>query len=366
MVRSLLKRARSTLRHRSHQLRFFLDEASADHAISKLRASVLAGRKPASSSPTAWFVCPHYKSPSGGVRKLYHCVDTLNDAGLDAAIVHARPGFRCSWFENTTRVISASELTLGPRDIFVVPEVYGRSICNLPPNVRQVIFNQNAYLTLSSLQNGLAYAAPYTNNPDLALVLVVSQDNADVIRRTFPATPVRRLRLGINPSLYHPPQGPKQRRIVYMPRKRPDDSAAVLAQLRLRGALNGWNIVAIDGRSEAETAELLRTAKVFLSFSFREGFGLPPLEALACGCIVVGYHGSGGREYFHPPFATAVEDGDISDFVSAVEATIYNIDNDPLSADSLAAAAARFALERYPLEVEKQDMLDIFGPLLRS
>lgn len=366
MVRSLLKRARSSLRHRSQQLRFLCDKASADRAIGKLRASALAGRRLASLSPTAWFVCPHYKFPSGGVRKLYHCVDILNAAGLDAAILHARPGFRCSWFENATRVVSARELTLGPRDIFVVPEVYGRSICNLPRNVRQVIFNQNAYLTLSSLENGLAYAAPYTNNPDLALVLVVSQDNADVIRRTFPAIPVRRLRLGINPSLYHPPQDPKQRRIVYMPRKRPDDAAAVLEQLRLRGALNGWDIVAIDGRSEAETAELLRTARLFLSFSFREGFGLPPLEALACGCIVVGYHGSGGREYFHPPFATAVEDGDIAAFVSAVEEAIHGIDSDLQSADSLAAAACRFALERYPPEAEKQDILNTFGPLLQS
>jgi glycosyltransferase involved in cell wall biosynthesis len=366
VVATLLKRARSTVRHRSRRLRSFLDERSADYAIRKLRASALAGRASASSSPTAWFICPHYNSPSGGIRKAYQCVDTLNAAGLNAAILHAQPGFRCSWFENATRVVSPNELTLGLRDIFVVPEIYGRSICNLPRNIRQVIFNQNAYITLNSLENGLACAAPYTNNPNLALVLVVSQDNADVIQRTFPAAPVRRLRLGINPSLHHPPQGSKQRRIVYMPRKRPDDAAAVLAQLRLRGALNGWDIVCIDGRSEAETAELLRTARLFLSFSFREGFGLPPLEALACGCIVVGYHGFGGREYFHPPFATAVEDGDIAAFVRMVEATIHNIDSDPQSADSMVAAASRFALERYPPEAEKQDILNIFGPLLQS
>jgi hypothetical protein len=299
------------------------------------------------------------------VRKFYRCVDTLNAAGLNAAILHAPPGFRCSWFKNTTRVVSAEEITLGPRDIFVVPEVFGQSICDLPRNTRQVIFNQNAYLTLKSLEDGPANAAPYTNNPDLVMVLVVSQDNAEVLKRTFPETPVRRLRLGIDSSLYHPPQASKQRRLVYMPRKRREDAAAVLAQLKLRGILNGWDIVAIDGRSEAETADLLRTARLFLSFSFREGFGLPPLEALACGCIVVGYHGFGGREYFHPPFAIAVEDGDIAAFVRTVEATIHNIDTDPQCADSLAAAASRFVSERYPVEAEKQELLNIFGPLLQ-
>ncbi|MEH2475587.1 glycosyltransferase involved in cell wall biosynthesis [Nitrobacteraceae bacterium AZCC 2161] len=290
----------------------------------------------------------------------------MNDAGLNAAILHTRPGFRCGWFENTTRVVSATEATLGPRDILVVPEIYGRTIRDLPRNIRQVIFNQNAYNTLESLMDGSANATPYTDNPDLALVLVVSQDNAEVIKHFFPAAPVRRLHLGMDPALYHPPQGPKQRRIAYMPRKRPGDAASVLAVLRLRGALDGWDIVAIEGRSEAETAELLRSTKLFLSLSSREGFGLPPLEALACGCLVVGYHGLGGREYFHPPFAIAVEDGDIAGFARAVEAAIHKLDNDPRSTDAIMAAAASFVAEGYPLKTERQDLLDVFAPLLHS
>ncbi|WP_404534670.1 glycosyltransferase [Bradyrhizobium ottawaense] len=300
------------------------------------------------------------------MRKLYQCVDTLNAAGLNAAILHAEPGFRCGWFENRTRVVDADMVTLGPRDLFVVPEIYGQSICDLPRNIRQVIFNQNAYVTLRSLEDGSVNATPYTNNPDLALVLAVSEDNAEILRRTFPETPVRRLRVGIDPALYHPPQASKQRRLAYMPRKRPDDAAAVLAQLKLRGALDGWDVTAIDNRSEAETAELLRSAKLFLSFSSREGLGLPPLEALACGCIVVGYHGSGGREYFHPPFAIAVNDSDISAFVRTVEAIICNIDSDPQYTDSFMAKAFRFVSERYPMEAEEQDLLDIFGTLLQS
>jgi glycosyltransferase involved in cell wall biosynthesis len=319
---------------------------------------------PVPASPTAWFICPDYNPPSGGIRKLYRCVDILNNAGLSAAILHARPGFRCSWFENTTRVVSAAEVTLGPRDILVVPEIYGQAICDLPRNIRKVIFNQNAYNTLKLLTNGSQTSTPYTDNPDLALVLVVSQDNAEVIKHIFPGTRVRRLHLGIDPLLYHPPHGPKQRRIAYMPRKRPGDAASVLALLKLRGALDGWDVVAIEGRSEVETAHLLQTAKLFLSFSPQEGFGLPPLEALACGCLVVGYHGFGGREYFHPPFATAVEDGDIAGFARAVEATIHKIDNDPRSAEAIMASAAGFVSDGYPLETEKQDLLDVFGPLL--
>jgi glycosyltransferase involved in cell wall biosynthesis len=330
-------------------------------AVPRLKVS----RGPAPQSPTAWFICPDHEPPSGGIRKLYHCVDILNGAGLNAVILHTRRGFRCNWFENSTRVVNAADVTLGARDILVVPEIYDRAIRDLPTNIRQVIFNQNAYNTLGSLLDKSTNAATYTDNPDLALVLVVSQDNAEVIKHIFPTAPVQRVRLGIDPALYHPPQGPKQRRIAYMPRKRAGDAANVLALLRLRGALEGWDVVAIEGRSEAQTAELLRSAKLFLSFSSREGFGLPPLEALACGCLVVGYHGFGGREYFHAPFATAVEDGDIAGFARAVEVTLHRIDDDPRSTDAIMAAAATFVSDGYPLETERQDLLDLFGPLLR-
>jgi glycosyltransferase involved in cell wall biosynthesis len=344
------------VRHSLLRLRLWggLDQA----VVPRLSASRIAS----SSHPTAWFICPDYNRPSGGNRKLYHCVDILNDAGLNAAIIHTKPGFRLGWFENRTRVVSARRVVVRPRDIIVMGEIYGRTIRGLPRNVRQVIFNQNIYNTLRTLTGGSAYSAPYIDNPDLALVLVVSQDNAEVLEYTFPGIPVRRLHLGIDPGLYHLPLGPKQRRIGYMPRKRRDDAADVLALLRVRGVLDGWDVMPIDDRSEAEAAELLRTAKIFLSFSRREGFGLPPVEALACGCLVVGYHGFGGREYFRSPFAIAVEDGDIAGFARSVESAILHVNNDQDAA--IMNAASRFAFERYPIETEKRDLLNIFGPLL--
>ena len=127
IVRSLLKQAYSRVRHGSP----LWERGGAHDIFGQLQRTATARQGPASSPPTAWFLCPHNKSPSGGVRKLYHCVDILNAAGLNAAILHELPGFRCSWFENTTRIVSADDITLGPRDIFVVPEVYGQSICDL-------------------------------------------------------------------------------------------------------------------------------------------------------------------------------------------------------------------------------------------
>ena len=51
---------------------------------------------------------------------------------------------------------------------------------------------------------------------------------------------------------------------------------------KLKGAVNYLGYV-----NNAELAELYRKASCFVYPSFYEGFGLPPLEAMACGCPVV-------------------------------------------------------------------------------
>jgi glycosyltransferase involved in cell wall biosynthesis len=48
----------------------------------------------------------------------------------------------------------------------------------------------------------------------------------------------------------------------------------------------------------------------FLSLSHKESFGLPPLEAMACGCRVAGFHSEGGREYMTPKSGWWADMGD--------------------------------------------------------
>jgi glycosyltransferase involved in cell wall biosynthesis len=46
-------------------------------------------------------------------------------------------------------------------------------------------------------------------------------------------------------------------------------------------------VVFLDGVSDADLADLYRGAKAFIFPSLYEGFGIPPLEAMACGCPVI-------------------------------------------------------------------------------
>ena len=104
-----------------------------------------------------------------------------------------------------------------------------------------------------------------------------------------------------------------------MPRKRRDEYEQLVGILNARGALDGWQLDLLEGRSEAEVAARLRESVLFISLSRAEGFGLPPAEAMACGNHAIGFHGMGGREIFRPPFAQAIEDGDVLALATAVE-----------------------------------------------
>jgi len=314
---------------------------------------------------TMWCVVPDWNKPAGGPRKQYQCVDVLNAAGIPAAVVHHSPGFRCDWFRNETKVFAASEIEVSPADVIVIPEIYGSSICQLPKGIRQVILNQNAYLTLDALGRGVEEAAkPYLHNPDLVAVVAVSDQNADLLRYAFRDITVHRVRWSVNPALYFPPATAPGKRIAYMPRRRADEAAQVLALLKLRGILDGWEIVPISNRSESEVAEIMRSCRLFLSFSEREGLGLPPLEAMACGCLVVGFTGYAGAEFFAKPYAVAVEDGDVGAFAAEVERVLAWTEQDPAAAREAALEGSRRALSNYSPEVERRDLVSLFEPLL--
>ena len=78
----------------------------------------------------------------------------------------------------------------------------------------------------------------------------------------------------------------------------------------------------------AEVASALQEALLFLSCGHPEGFGLPLAEAIACGCMVVGYHGLAGRD-FALPHMKVVEFGDLLGLLKGVEQELARFDAAP-------------------------------------
>lgn len=315
--------------------------------------------------PTIFVLCPDYDAPAGGIRKLYRHVDVLNAAGFEAVLLHTKPGFRCSWFVSETRVRSVADRQPGSDDFLVLPEVYGPDLATVFPGVRKVIFNQNAYLTFTGYSvDPFDLRSPYTH-PEVQAVLSVSEDNHDYLAYAFPNARHVRLHYGIDHQLFRAAPT-KRNQIAYMPRKNATDVVQVVNLLKHRRSLRGFHLLPIEGKSEVDVAAILAETAIFLSFGHPEGCPLPPLEAMAAGCVVVGYHGQGGREYFRPSFSRPVPVGDIVRMSQEVESIIDLFTTDPARGRAMGEAAASFVCEQYSWEREVRDIVAFWTGMLRT
>ncbi len=314
---------------------------------------------PKGGPATIYYLCPDYQVPSGGIRAIYRHVDVLNAAGLNAAVLHHRDDFACRWFEHSTRIFGAPSVTLSAADVLVVPEVYGPFLRRLPREPRLVAFSQNAYLTFEHLPAG--DIPPYEI---FEAAMTVSPDSAEYLRFAFPGLDARVVPNAVDPAVFHPAIDPPPRRLALMPRKRPSEAEEILALIGQR--LRGWEVVRIEGASEAETANALRSAPLFLALGRREGFGLPVAEAMASGCYVVGFSAFGGRELFDPSFSTPVEDGDVLGAARALAEAIERYERDPSAVRSAGALAGEHVRGRHSLERQVEALLGFYAELGRQ
>ncbi len=298
-----------------------------------------------------YFYCFDNNKPVGGIRQIYRQVDILNGLGYKACVLHDTQGFRCSWFENSTEIEYTPSVNLSQSDILVAPELVGPAFTNTAKGVRKVIFNQNCYFTFNAysldkndLQN------PY-HHEDLLGVITVSEDSRRYLRYVFPNIPIYRIKYGLDRDLFSH-NANKSQIISFMPRKNPHAVTQVVNMLKFRGALGDFELRPIDSLTQSQVARVMKESMIFLSFGFPEGFGLPAAEAMACGCVVIGFHGGGGREFFLPEFSYPIEQEDIVGYARTVEQVISLFDTDPDRMRRMSSAAADFVLREYSRESE--------------
>jgi glycosyltransferase involved in cell wall biosynthesis len=309
-----------------------------------------------------YFCTPDTERPSGGVRAIYRAVDLLNDAGLDAAVLHRKAGFRCEWFANTTRVVHPP-VSVSGEDVIVVPEAFTPAdMARLPNGVPKVVFNQNAHRTFRSADRRAGKVVATTaDHPDVAAVLAVSEHDRALLERALPQARVVRMHHWIDRSVFRPGTSPRRHTIVAMPRKRPVDHRLLVDLLDASGALGEWELVTLEGRTEREVAKELGEAALFVALGRDEGFGLPVAEALASGCAVVGFHGGGGRELFECEAAVAIEDGDVAALAAWIGDFVAGYDAARAWWTARGDAAVEFVSATYSRERATRDLLACFG-----
>ena len=202
-----------------------------------------------------------------------------------------------------------------------------------------MIFNQNHFRTFINVGYEDHTESAYPGWPNTKAVLYTSE----AIHRFLSvavrgALPMHRTRVAVDTSAFVPRE--KRHLVALMRRKRHVEGEAVM-QLVRRANVGGWEVAAIEQMDQSTVAQVLGEAAIFLSFSSEEGFGLPPAEAMAAGCYVVGYTGDGGREFMDASWCSPINDQDIVAFAAEVARVMRQWNDDPDAVRRVAARGAR-------------------------
>ena len=312
-----------------------------------------------------YFVTSSVDAPYGGVRVMYRFVDCLNEAGLPAAIVHGKSGFRCTSFDNSTRVISSDRIVLRPSDVVVVTEYRAyEHLARVAPGAAKIVVNQAAYLTFRDFPITSPLApSPYAD-PDIIGVIVVSDDSLRLVSAVHPHLRVRRVHLSIDASLFSR-DGAPERQIAFQTRKGRPHLAQVLYGLSHRGALQGWKLAPIENLGHADVASMLKRSAVYLSCPHESGesFGLLAAEAMASGALVIGFTGRGGSEFLLSDHAFPIADGDVLTFMLTAEGILQTFDTERSRYADMTARAREFVKDHYSPDRERNEVVDVFSGL---
>ena len=260
------------------------------------------------------------KEVSGGLKQMYRLADVLGMLGYDAAMLVESGGEGQAWFNNKTRMVKAHEEVLEKGDILIVGE-QARGIPDVPgvENAFIVVYAQNPYGVVPGMgHNVVASLKKYRDR--VGMVWCVSEHSRELLSWMLDVE-VSRVRYSFDREPFGF-CGEKERLISMMPRKSGHEMQASIILLNVMGKMNGWRAVSIHNMSEAEVADVLKRSAIFMSGSRLEGFGMPPAEAMACGCVVVGYDGIAGVEFMDPSVSLTVRTGDMLGMAKAVDSVI--------------------------------------------
>lgn len=239
------------------------------------------------------YISTRTKTPSGGVKVIFQHVQGLIELGYDAFVGHPIHGYTPDWFEADIPILYYLKgLKVYPDDVFVIPET-GFNTLRLLKDIRsrKVMFCQNWF----GVKQGLGDAGHWRDF-NIGAVMTCSHVVERCAREAFGFPLTQAVTCPIDDHVFSS-GAVKKRQIAYMPRKRQADISEIKLFYQLLMPSSKFEWIPIDGKSQAEVAHILGESAIFLSLSKREGLGLPPLEAMASGCLVAGFHGIGGMEY---------------------------------------------------------------------
>ena len=295
---------------------------------------------------------------SGGIKTAYRHTELLIEMGIDACVY--QPEGPPSWFETRAKVLTAWR-TPSPSDILVFPEAINGPLVELAKTktpAKKILFCQAQYYALFN-----AIAPEDYRSLGFERIACQSAIAKGFLERVLHLGDVAVIPCFVDPALFHPRE--KSMQIAAIPRKLPREAAAIHSVFRLKyPELKSVPWAVIENKPERDIAEIFGRSTIVLSLPFLESFGLVPLEAMASGAIVVGFHGYGALEYATAENGYWFPPDHIEETADALARVIRGIEaRDPAILkirDTGFATAAR-----YSKDATREALRAFYGPMMQ-
>ena len=342
------------------------------------------------------FYVPDSREARGGISVIFDIIDVLNTQGIDAVALYDRPDFEYDrhsiraprvWSprvqppKEKNNIKSALKRTKeylvgGNRrpaanaqrcsewlekngDIIIVPEYVSDWLPNrISGNTPLVILNQNPFAFFRASRRLGFEKSRFVDS--ISVSEACSESEKIILGDYF-----KRVSIFIPEEIYGY-QEDKKFQVAYMPRKRGEDSSFLVGALKTSGLLRQVQFIPIDGVSGVEAARTIKDSLFFLSFSEREGFGLPAAEAMATGALVIGYSGVGGDEFFDDETGFLVPEDNLIKFYHEAISVICSYGRNKDSYDEKRKAASRKILQKYNRKSFELEVTRAFSEIARS
>ena len=306
------------------------------------------------------YLCPFPKNViTGGVKTAYRHVELLVEMGYDSWVW--QPEGHPYWFKSEARLLDGlSEATLRPDDVLVFPEVIG--FPEFGPLLRttrpctKLLFCQNQYYVFNDLIPRQTYAQLGFRDVFCSCRPIKRMLESVLGLKDVPLIPY-----DIDRDRFKP--RPKTLQIAAIPRKMPRHASMIGFMFKAKYPdTRQIPFVAIENFTEDQLAETLGASDILLSLSHFEGLGLIPIEAMASGCLVAGYHGYGGLDYARPENGFWFGADEHEDVADALHKLVKGIENREAWIDHMRAEGQKVA-DQFNLAATRKALAEYYGSL---
>jgi glycosyltransferase involved in cell wall biosynthesis len=215
----------------------------------------------------------------GGVKVGYQFAALLNELGAPC-VVATPDGQASQWFKTAAPTISHAEaLASLQRDTNI--------LFSYPPDYHELLASgANLVIHCQGTDDRMD---PILANPDVKILTCWPQAYAHVLGLT--GRKAIEVGIPISKPFYYDGSDKFSGTVAFMPRR---GYEIVRATKRRNPSLD---FAPIDGADEATVAAIMKRSEYYLATSLNEAFGLPALEAMAAGAVVLSVPVIGGMDY---------------------------------------------------------------------